>query len=165
MKGRVDLVMTGYLGYGYKELLPAIKKHSKGDSIRHLGYVADEDLPALYTGSKMLLFPTLYEGFGLPLLEAFATGTPVLSSNISSVPEVAGDAAMLINPMDVDAIAEGGIKILEDESCSGRLVEAGFKRARLFTWERAARKNPRCLRGTRLSIISLGPFLDFPSAL
>ncbi|HEX7102451.1 MAG TPA: glycosyltransferase family 1 protein [Nitrolancea sp.] len=103
------------------------------------GFVADEDLPALYSGASVFAFPSLYEGFGLPPLEAMACGTPVVTSNRSSLPEVVGDAGLLVDPLDVEALASAIDRLLTDPELSVGLIERGFARAASFTWERTAR--------------------------
>lgn len=105
--------------------------------VRFLGYVSDEKLAILYRLASLFAFPSLYEGFGLPALEAMASGTPVLTSNVSSLPEVAGDAAVLVDPYDVDAIADGLVRVLSDASLAADLSRKGLLRARDFSWERS----------------------------
>jgi glycosyltransferase involved in cell wall biosynthesis len=112
------------------------------------GYVADEHLPAIYGGAECFVFPSLYEGFGLPLLEAMACGIPVLSSNVTALPEVAGDAALLVDPYDVEAMAAGLERLLADESLRHDLSRRGLERARNFTWERTAAATWRVLAET-----------------
>lgn len=102
------------------------------------GYVPDDRLPALYSGATAFVYPSLYEGFGLPTLEAMACGTPVVTSSTSSLPEVVGDAALMVDPLDVDDIAAALVRVVSEEHLRGRLVDAGFERAAQFTWERAA---------------------------
>ncbi len=104
--------------------------------VRFLGHIPFKDLPALYSGGEALLYPSLYEGFGLPILEAMACGTPVVTSNISSMPEVAGDAAVLVNPKDIDSITAGIKKSLQNRK---ELVRKGLKRVKEFSWEKTAR--------------------------
>jgi len=108
--------------------------------VRFTGYVEEEDLPALYNGADLFVFPSLYEGFGLPVLEAMACGTPVVTSNTSSLPEVAGDAALLVDPYDVEEIATAMRRILEDEALTAELRAKGLARAKEFSWERTARE-------------------------
>lgn len=107
-------------------------------SVITAGYVADEYLPAVYGGAECFAFPSLYEGFGLPVLEAMACGIPVLSSNVTSLPEVAGDAALLVDPYDVEALAAGLDQLLADEVLRQDLSRRGLERAAQFTWERTA---------------------------
>lgn len=102
------------------------------------GFVPQEDLPALYRQAMMLVYPSLYEGFGLPILEAMACGTPVVTSNRASLPEVAGEAAIVVDPTDVGEIAEAMALLLDDMSLQNRLQQAGLERAREFTWTRTA---------------------------
>jgi glycosyltransferase involved in cell wall biosynthesis len=109
-----------------------------GDRVRWLGYVPPDDLPALYSGAAVFAFPSLYEGFGLPVLEAMACGTPVLTSDVSATAEVAGDAALLVNPRSVTAISEGLRRLLEDDALRAQLRARGLARAAEFSWRRAA---------------------------
>src|SRR6185437_15832354 len=102
------------------------------------GYVADDDLPALYAGADVFALPALYEGFGLPVLEAMAAGTPVLTSNVGATAEVAGDAALLVDPLSVAAIRDGLRALLTDAGLRDDLRARGRRRAAQFSWERAA---------------------------
>jgi len=127
-----DLVLVGALGWETGETQAAIARHP--DRIKALGHVPDADLAALYAGAALFAYPSLYEGFGLPVLEAMAAGAPVLTSNISSLPEVAGDAAILVDPRSVAAIREGLQRGLQDPPSGGR------ERARTFSWARYAQQ-------------------------
>jgi alpha-1,3-rhamnosyl/mannosyltransferase len=104
------------------------------------GPVAEEDLPALYSGATLFVFPSLYEGFGLPVLEAMACGTPVVCSNVSSLPEVAGDAARLADPLDVDALATTISQALASEELRQAMLRRGMELAAKFSWEQTARE-------------------------
>jgi glycosyltransferase involved in cell wall biosynthesis len=106
---------------------------------------SDDGTPALMSGALALAFPSLYEGFGLPALEAMACGTPVLASSTSSLPEVVGDAGLLIDPLDVDAIAGGLERLARDTELRRALAERGLARAAGFTWEQAARETLKIL--------------------
>lgn len=108
------------------------------DEIILTGYVPDEELPYFYKGASLFVFPSLYEGFGLPVIDAMSCGIPVITSNVSSLPEVAGDAAILVDPLSTDAIAEGMWLVLNDEKKHEKLSRKGKERARQFTWERCA---------------------------
>jgi glycosyltransferase involved in cell wall biosynthesis len=115
------------------------------DNVRLLGYVADEDIPALYSGAIGFIFPSLYEGFGFPILEAMRCETPVICSNISSLPELAGEAAILVDPLDVHDIAQGIRHLIENEELRRTLVEQGIVQAQKFTWKQAAQDALRVL--------------------
>lgn len=109
------------------------------EGVQFLGYVPQDDLPAFYNGASVFAFPSLYEGFGMPPLEAMACGAPVACSNVSAIPEVVGEAALLFDPYDVEAIASAISHLLEDAALRAELRERGLRRAMQFTWERAAR--------------------------
>jgi glycosyltransferase involved in cell wall biosynthesis len=110
------------------------------------GYLSEEDKVALLSGATALVYPSRYEGFGLPVLEAMACGTPVLTSSVSALPEVAGDAAVLVDPERVEAIAEGIEGLLRDEGLRDRLRTAGLARAARYSWDRTARSTAAVLR-------------------
>ena len=107
--------------------------------MRRLDAVPDDDLPALYSGAACLAYPSLAEGFGLPILEAMACGTPVLTSGCSSMQEVAGDAALLVDPRRTEAITEGLVRLLTEDGLRQELIARGLARAGTFTWARTAR--------------------------
>jgi glycosyltransferase involved in cell wall biosynthesis len=102
--------------------------------VHFIGFVDDDDLPALYSAASLLTFPSFYEGFGLPLLEAMACGVPVISSNASSLPEVVGDSGLLLSPHDEAAWSAGLNELLADPLRRARMVADGFRQARQFTW-------------------------------
>ena len=134
------LVIPGYSTAYETELQSRIEDAGIGDRVRLLGWVDDAALDGLYRAADCFVFPSLAEGFGLPVLEAMLRGTPVACSNATSLPEVAGDAALLFDPLDVDAIAVSIRRILEDAELAERLREAGRKRALRFSWEDTARQ-------------------------
>jgi len=140
------LVLAGDMGWKNEGLRELIQGLSLEDSIRFTGYVEDSDLPALYTLADLFVFPSLYEGFGLPVLEAMACGLPVVTSNVSSLPEVAGDAAVLIDPHSLDAIADGMRRMLVDRELRTKCIERGFERAKMFTWEKCAKETVAVFR-------------------
>jgi glycosyltransferase involved in cell wall biosynthesis len=115
----------------------AVHKYKLHKHVRFLGFLSDETLHVLYRLAAVFVFPSLYEGFGLPPLEAMASGTPVVTSNVSSLPEVAGDAAVLVDPYDAVAIKEGIKRVLTDEAFADELRRKGLQRAREFSWERS----------------------------
>jgi len=131
-----QLVIAGGRGWLYQNILAEAERH--GDRVRILGFVDDADLPALYRNAALFAFPSLYEGFGLPVLEALACGVPVVCSNGSSLPEIAGDAALLVDPFDTDGLAEAMAHMLEDADLRREMIARGLARAARFTWEQAA---------------------------
>jgi glycosyltransferase involved in cell wall biosynthesis len=134
------LVVAGGLGWLYQDVLREIDELASEHEVIFLGRVPDEDLPTLYSLADVFAFPSLYEGFGLPPLEAMACGVPVVCSNTSSLPEVVGDAGVLVSPFDIDALSEAIASLLEDPARRTELAARGRERARLFTWERSARQ-------------------------
>lgn len=129
-----------FTGEPEQRLTETIDQYNLGSRVVFIGNVDEEVLPSLYKGARGLLFPSLYEGFGLPVLEAMACGTPVVTSNCTALPEVAGDAAILIDPLNTYEL-QGAIERLEkDTALREQLVEKGFERAKLFTWEKTAQK-------------------------
>jgi glycosyltransferase involved in cell wall biosynthesis len=134
--GAVQLVLAGKPGWGAAPVLRQIA--ASGSAVRILGYVPDRDLPALLGGAEALAFPSLYEGFGLPALEAMACGTPVVCSNNSSLPEIVGDAGLLVPPTDVGAIAGALLLLLEDPALRDELRRRGLERAAGLSWKRCA---------------------------
>lgn len=133
-------VMSGNVTYGGGEVMAAIDRLGVGDRVRAVGFVPRDDLPALYSGAEAFLFATLYEGFGIPILEAMACGTPVIASNVSAHPEVAGDAALLVDPRESGAIGDALEKILENSELRNGLVEKGLAQSARFSWEEMARR-------------------------
>jgi glycosyltransferase involved in cell wall biosynthesis len=137
---RHRLVVAGGLGWLYQDVLRDIEEIASEHEVIFLGRVPEEDLPALYSLADVFAFPSLYEGFGLPPLEAMACGVPVVCSNTSSLPEVVGDAGILVSPYDVDALSDALASLLDDPVRRRELADRGLKRARQFTWERSARQ-------------------------
>jgi len=132
------LVITGGQSWGMSDLARRIK--SEIDPRLHIvGTIAEKDMPAVYSMADFTLYPSLIEGFGIPILEAFGCGCPVLTSNITSMPEVAGDAAYLVDPYDEGQIAEGILKLGSDAILRKDLIELGFDQASRFSWERTAK--------------------------
>jgi glycosyltransferase involved in cell wall biosynthesis len=131
----VNLVIAGSPGWLAEPIFAAAKQR---DYVQMLGFVAEADLPALYRQAQALAYPSLYEGFGLPPLEAMACGTPVIASRASSLPEAVGDAGLLIGPTDVDDMAQALARVLSDEDLRAELRTKGLQRAASFTWQRTA---------------------------
>ncbi len=134
------LAIAGRRGWLSEAIDRRVAQLGLGGRVRFLDYVPDEDLPGLLSGATAFAFPSLYEGFGLPVLEAMACGAPVLTSTTSSLPEVAGDAAMLVDPTDTAAIAAALARLIADEPLRAELRARGLARAALFSWERCARE-------------------------
>jgi glycosyltransferase involved in cell wall biosynthesis len=137
---RLKLVLIGDDISKYASLRRAVHQHQLHKYVRFLGYLPEETLAVLYRLAGVFVFPSLYEGFGLPPLEAMASGTPVVTSNVSSLPEVAGDAAVLVDPYDADAIADGIFRVLTDERLRRDLRQRGLARARQFSWEQSVKR-------------------------
>ena len=133
------LVLVGQPGWHFQPIYAEIERQGITRDVVLTGYVPEQDLPALYSGAECMAFPSLYEGFGLPVLEAMACGTPVVTSHSSSLAEVAGDAALLIDPYSVEQIAGALARIHDDPQLAGDFVTRGLERATRFTWESAAR--------------------------
>ena len=136
----LKLVMIGDEISRFSALRRAVHRHNLHKYVRFLGFLPDEMLAIVYRLASVFVFPSLYEGFGLPPLEAMASGTPVVTSNVSSLPEVAGDAALLVDPMDAGAIAGAIRRVLSDPALAADLRARGLARAREFSWARAARQ-------------------------
>ncbi|MDR1988917.1 MAG: glycosyltransferase family 4 protein, partial [Acidobacteriaceae bacterium] len=136
----LKLVMIGDDISKYAALRRAVHRHQLHQHVRFLGYVPEDTLAAMYRLAAVFVFPSLYEGFGLPPLEAMASGTPVVTSNLSSLPEVAGDAAVLVDPYDPTAIADGIEQVLTDEPLRLALQQKGLARARQFSWETSVKR-------------------------
>jgi glycosyltransferase involved in cell wall biosynthesis len=134
------LVIAGPPAWRYERLLRLVDKLGLADEVRFLGYVPVEDLVALYNLADLFVFPSLYEGFGLPPLEAMACGLPVVASTAPALREVLDGAALLVQPQDMDGLAEAMAAALGDEPLRSHLREAGLERAALFSWERTARE-------------------------
>jgi glycosyltransferase involved in cell wall biosynthesis len=136
---RPKLIMPGYPTWHEQELRRHAEALGVADDLLLLGWVSEPELEGLWQLADAFVYPSLYEGFGLPVLEAMARGVPVACSNASSLPEVAGDAAMLFDPRSESKIAAAIERLLSDESEAERLRRAGIERAKQFTWERTAR--------------------------
>jgi glycosyltransferase involved in cell wall biosynthesis len=124
----------------HPEVRRAVVQTRTQQVVRFLGFVPFETLRAFYTAASVFAFPSLYEGFGLPPLEAMATGTPVVTSSVSSLPEVVGDAAVIVNPENVFDIARGLRDALVDTELRAHLIDAGYRQARAFDWKRTAKQ-------------------------
>jgi glycosyltransferase involved in cell wall biosynthesis len=134
------LVIVGQRAWKYEDDFELVERLGLGEAVLFTGYVPAEELAALYNCAELFVFPSLYEGFGLPVLEAMACGVPVVTSNVSAMPEVAGDAALLIEPRDIEGLADAMERPLRHSRVRASLRSRGLKRAAQFSWERAARE-------------------------
>jgi glycosyltransferase involved in cell wall biosynthesis len=132
------LIIGGRKGWLYDEIFAKVVELGIEDAVHFCGFVDDADLPALYSGADFVAYPSLYEGFGLPIIEALACGAPVLTGDNSCLPEAAGPGAVYVNALDVESITQGIIKLATDRELHDRLAIAGRAHAAQFTWERSA---------------------------
>jgi glycosyltransferase involved in cell wall biosynthesis len=135
-----DLVLAGRRGWLSDHLYDLARQGGFGERVHFLGYVPDEQAQALMQNALFFAFPSLFEGFGLPVLEAQQKGVPVMCSNNSALPEVAGDAAILVDPNDVEAIADAMLQLSQDEALRQKLIAAGYENLKRFSWEKAAKE-------------------------
>ncbi|UCD29236.1 MAG: glycosyltransferase family 4 protein [Planctomycetota bacterium] len=142
----IPMLIAGAVGWQRESMKSLIEKHRLTQQVRVLGYLNDEALASLYAGARALVWPTLYEGFGLPPLECMASGTPVITSNLSSIPEVTGDAAILIDPADTVQISDAIQKVLEDKQLVQSLTDKGLERSKMFSWARCAAEHATLYR-------------------
>lgn len=133
------LVIAGEQGWKF-DRTEVLKGISCEADVRFLGFVPDEELPLLYSAAEGFVFPTLYEGFGIPVLEAQQCGTPVITSNCSALPETGGDAALYVDPTDTASIAAAMVQLLTDENLRQELIRKGYENAKRFSWDRSAEK-------------------------
>ncbi len=136
----IKLVVVGKKGWMFEEILAAPAKFGVTDKVKFLENVPDVDLPELYESAACFVLPSLYEGFGLPVLEAMQNGCPVITSNVSSLPEAGGDAALYVNPLDASDIADKIDKVLEDSDLRGKMIKEGYEQVKKFSWEKTARE-------------------------
>ncbi|GMU22546.1 MAG: glycosyl transferase [Phycisphaerae bacterium] len=134
LRRRFPLVIAGAGGWAHERLVDLVVQENLSPDVRMLGYVSDEELAWLYAGARVLVWPTFYEGFGLPPLECMASGTPVVTSQVASLPEVVGDAGVLVDPHDVEGFTRAVARILVDEGWAGELAQAGLARSKAFSW-------------------------------
>ncbi len=140
------LIVAGARGWMFDRIFAAVERHGLTDDVRFPGYVASEDLASWYSAATVFVYPSLYEGFGLPALEAMACGTPVVVSNVSSLPEVVGDAGAQVDPHQPEQLASALAEILQSKSKREQMAAAGLQRAATFTWSRAAEQIARIYR-------------------
>ncbi|MBN1890015.1 MAG: glycosyltransferase family 4 protein [Thermoflexales bacterium] len=147
-QSKFQLVCVGAKGWFYDEIYAAVERLGLHEWVHFTSYVRAEELPLWYNAATLLVYPSLYEGFGMPVLEAMGCGTPVITSNVSSLPEAAGEAGLLVAPDDVGGLAEAMQRVLADLELQRALSEAGRAHAAGFTWERTARETVAAYRRT-----------------
>lgn len=140
LNSKLVLVIAGNPGIGYEEIIKEYEKSKYKKSIKILHYISEEEKILLYKISKIFIFPSLYEGFGMPIVEAMAAGVPVITSNISSMPEVAGDAALIINPYSINEISIAIEKYDTDKELRDKKIKKGYSQCQKYTWELSSRK-------------------------
>lgn len=140
LRQRFPLVVVGMKGWKYDDLMGEAQALADDGELHFLGYVNDAQMPSIYAGAAAFCYPSRYEGFGLPALEAMASGVPVLTSNATSLPEVVGDAGLMVDPDDVGGMCDSLALLLEDEATSQRMAELGVARAQTFSWDRCAQE-------------------------
>lgn len=143
----VDLVVVGKKGWQFEEILEAPKKFNVEGRVKFIHDVEEGELPSFYENAKMLVLPSLYEGFGLPVLEAMQKGCPVITSNVSSLPEAGGNAALYVDPENVSDIAEKIQKVLNDDNLRVEMIKKGKEHVKNFSWEKAAKETLAVLEG------------------
>lgn len=136
----LELVIIGKKGWMYEDILKAPDKYNVAQKVVFLDFVNDEDLPSFYSHARCFVLPSLYEGFGLPILEAMTYGCPVITSSISSLPEAGGDAALYIDPENTKDIADKITQVLSDEKLRSEMIEKGYKQIKKFSWEKTAKE-------------------------
>ncbi|MEH2214079.1 glycosyltransferase family 4 protein [Nostoc sp.] len=141
-----QLILIGKKGWNYEPIFAAIENSPWASQIHHLNYLSNELVALFYSKADVFVYPSYYEGFGLPVLEAMTLGAPTISSNTSSIPEVAGDAAILIDPSDSVQLAEAILKVISDSQLRQELIIKGRERAKLFSWERTAKETLKAYR-------------------
>ena len=139
-------MLAGAKFYGDSVIIEKISSSSSSSRIIMCGYVTNEQKRALMSGALVFVFPSLYDGFGLPVLEAMACGCPVITSNASSLPEVAGDAGILVNPLDIEQIASEIERVINSDSLRAELRKKGFEQSKLFSWDKTAEKTEEIYR-------------------
>ncbi|MFH7027162.1 MAG: glycosyltransferase family 4 protein [Heteroscytonema crispum UTEX LB 1556] len=143
-----QLILIGKKGWNYEPIFTAIESSPWKNEIHHLDYLSNELVALFYSRADVFVYPSHYEGFGLPVLEAMTLGAPVVTANTSSIPEVTGNAAILIDPNDFMQLAEGILKVISDFQLRQELINKGKKRAKLFSWERTAKETLNAYRAT-----------------
>ncbi len=142
---RIKLVIVGKKGWLYEDILEAPLKFNVKERVQFMDFVKDEDMPSLYKNALCFVLPSLYEGFGLPVLEAMKYGCPVVISNVSSLPEAGGDAALYVDPKNVDDIGSKLEKVITDSNLRSEMVKKGYEQVKKFSWEKTAKETLKIL--------------------
>jgi alpha-1,3-rhamnosyl/mannosyltransferase len=140
LRHEFPLVIAGFSGWSNEQILKRINRGVDAGWVKYLGFVPSDELPVLFAGAKTFIFPSVYEGFGLPVLEAIASGTPVVCSNSSSLPEVAGGCALMCDPGDIDSLSQLLVQSIEDEQWRATAIENVLIHASKFSWQETASK-------------------------
>ena len=143
--------MKGWMNHEFEAAITPLIEQGEA---KILGFVRDEDMNALYSGARLLIYPSIYEGFGLPPLEAMASGTPVITANCSSLPEVVGNSGIQVDPYDCDAIQTALMSLIEDDALHQRLSTASVERAKTFTWRRTAEETLKVFKDLSAELAS-----------
>lgn len=146
VKKNIELVVVGKRGWLYEDILKAPRKYNVEERVKFLDFVEDKDLPSLYGNATCFVLPSLYEGFGLPVLEAMKYGCPVLTSNTSSLPEAGGDAALYFDPENTEEMAKKIDEVLSDEKLRSEMVKKGYEQVKKFSWDKTAKKTLQVLK-------------------
>ncbi len=146
---KLNLVIVGKRGWQYTDILSAPEKYGIENKVKFLDFVADEDLPSLYKNAVCFALPSLYEGFGLPVLEAMKFGCPVVTSNVSSLPEAGGDAALYFDPNDTSDIAKVLTKVISDAKLREEMIKKGYNQIKKFSWEKTAKETLNVLESIK----------------
>lgn len=147
LKSDIGLIIVGKKGWLYEQILEAPKKFNVQNKVRFLDSVPDEDLPAFYKNAVCFVLPSLYEGFGLPVLEAMKYGCPVIASNVSSLPEAGGEAALYVDPLDTEDIKKKLELMINSEELREKLIKKGYEQIKKFSWEKTAKETLKVLEG------------------
>ena len=152
-----SLVLVGQKGWLWEEIFEAVTKQGLQDRVHWTGYIPDEDRVLFYQAADFLVYPSWYEGFGMPLLEAMQSGCPVIASRVSALPEVVGDAGLLIDPGNPEALSRAMLRLIAEPGLKAKLREAGLTRARRFSWEDSARKTLEVFEAVVRGVNPKGP--------
>ena len=138
LRCEMKLVIAGGKGWKCEQIYALPQKLNVEKDVLFTGYIDEEDKPYIYNLSEIFLFPSLYEGFGIPILEAMASGTPVITSSVSSMPEVSGGAAVLVNPLDVEVLSDAMLELSNDPEKRDKLIQKGYRRVHAYSWKESA---------------------------